>query len=478
MNRRQGFTLVEIAIVLVIFGLIATMVLPSLKNVVQRGKTSQARSRIQATRDALLGYAQENWKLPSDLSFAGDPQDTWGHPLAYQPASELITTTNACSLSTTGRSLLLPDGPVTDIAFVLQSRGEDTTPNVDLSASPIDITNPNDDHLLWVTLDHLQTLICQDRARGSSTPAGALVTWDDILNNTQTVSSGPGLGANVTGNSIILGVSPGASPGFSYGCAWYSGNRNSSSGTPVCTQGNCTLGKGLRAYFTFRVEKIGSTLADGFTFAVVSAMNNAHASCGGKGSALGYASTFHSGGDDGVSPFVLPPKVGVEFDFYTSGFYQDPSGHQDHLGIVYWGNNTGTTDLGRGKDDLRHNFGPTDGGPSNPNWVRTSNHTYFDETGTVTYPVRMEVLRNATAGTVTTHVWFGCVDCADLTVSGLAGPLPPQQRFGAAEYFNHTATLNATDNPLFNQVLVGWTEGTGGLRQRVTLTNASFFFPE
>jgi prepilin-type N-terminal cleavage/methylation domain-containing protein len=478
--RRVGFTLVELAIVLVIFGLIASLVLPSLKSAVVRGKTSQARATLQATRDAVLGYGQEHWKLPGNLSFAGTPQDPWLQQVQYRSAPELIATTNACTLNATSLALSTTGGPVSNMAFLLQSAGEDRTLDANITTNPVDVSSPNDDLLLWVSLEHLKTLICPDRAGGTGGgDPGAQATWSDILTNTNVVKSGPGnLGAQVTPTSIVLGVPNGTSPGSSYGCVWYTGNLNSTSNQPVCTGGNCTLGKGLRAYFTFTVQNVGGTLADGFTFAIISAQTNSHASCGGRGSALGYASTFIQPGDDGVPPFVLPPKAGVEFDFYTSGSYQDPGSHQDHLGIVYWGNHTGTTDLARGQDDLRHNFGPTDGGPSNPNWVKSSNQTYFDETGTVVYPVRIEMVRNATAGTLTTHVWFGCGGCGDLTISGLNGPVPPGQRYGAAEYFNHTATFNATWNPLLDKILLGWTEGTGTSRQRVTLTNASFFFPE
>jgi len=38
--------------------------------------------------------------------------------------------------------------------------------------------------------------------------------------------------------------------------------------------------------------------------------------------------------------------------------------------------------------------------------------------------------------------------------------------------------MNAPWNALMDNVLLGWTEGTGSYRQRVTLKSAQFFFPE
>jgi len=38
-------------------------------------------------------------------------------------------------------------------------------------------------------------------------------------------------------------------------------------------------------------------------------------------------------------------------------------------------------------------------------------------------------------------------------------------------------TLNSTWNPMFDNVMFGWTEGTGANHQIVTITNATFFFP-
>ncbi|MBZ4648689.1 MAG: uncharacterized protein JG760_940 [Desulfomicrobiaceae bacterium] len=478
MKIRRGFTLVELAIVLVVLGLIAAMVMPTLKSGILRGKMSEARATLQAVRDGVIGVAQANSRiLPATLAPLGAPKDPWGNAIRYRRDPNL--TGDVCAANATSGTFVSPEGQtIADVAFVVASSGPDFQEDAALNAST-DARQADDDLILAVTLPHLKTILCADRAGSGAQTPGALATWEHILTHTTAVASGPNnVGAKITSNSIVLGIPNGTTPAFSYGCVWYTGNLNATSGTPVCTSGKCTLGKGLRAYFTFTVEKVGNPLADGFTFAVVSAATNSHQSCGGKGSALGYASTFNQPGDNGVSPFVLPPKMAVEFDFYTSGAFGDPKSHRDHLGIAYWGNNTGSSDLDRGKDDLKHNFTPSDGSPPHPNYVRSSNQTYFDETGTVTYPVRVEILRNATSGNYTTHVWFNCAGCSDLTASGLDGGVAPEHRYAASEYFRHSTTMNATWNALMDNVLLGWTEGTGGARQRVTLKSAQFFFPE
>jgi len=346
MKIRRGFTLVELAIVLVVLGLIAAMVVPTLKSGILRGKMSEARATLQAVRDGVIGVAQANSRiLPATLAPLGAPKDPWGNAIRYRRDPGL--TGDVCAANATSGTFVSPEGQtIADVAFVVASSGPDFQEDAALNAST-DARQADDDLILAVTLPHLKTILCADRAKGAQTP-GALATWNDILLHT----SGPNnVGANITSNSIVLGIPSGTNTtSFTYGCVWYTGNLNATSGAAVCTSGNCTLGKGLRAYFTFTVEKIGTTpLADGFTFAVVSAATNTHQSCGGKGSALGYASTFNQPGDDGVPPFVLPPKMAVEFDFYTSGGFNDPGSHLDHLGIAYWGNNTGSSDLDRAK---------------------------------------------------------------------------------------------------------------------------------
>lgn len=469
---RRGFTLIELAIVLVIFGLIATMLLPSLVTSVKRGKMTEARATLYAVRDGVIGYALANGNnLPTNLDPLGKPVDPWQNAINYTTLLPLgATICNATS--TTGIYTTPESQSVTNVAFVLSSNGPNSKPEVTLGT----LTNgsiDSDDLLQYVTLPHLKTLLCDAPTGNGPNVGGEPVTWPDFIINSSKVGSGSNIGAviNTASNTISLG-NPNGQSEHSYGCVWYAGSKP----TGVCQQGKCDFGKGLRAYFTFTVRKVGATLADGFTFAVISAQNNEPQSCGGYGSALGYAATGINVDDNGVLPFVLPPKIGVEFDFYSST--TDPGSNLDHLGILYWGSNIGATDLARGADDFWHNQNPADDSPRVPQYVRTTSQNYFDETGTVHYPVRLEIVRNASTRTYVTHVWFNCVACDDLSQSRLGEKVPANQLYAASEYLTNNATLSESWHAQFDKIMFGWTQGTGGSRQDVTIKNATFFFPQ
>ncbi|MBU1706012.1 type II secretion system GspH family protein, partial [Patescibacteria group bacterium] len=113
LKEKKGFTLVELAIVLVIIGLIlgigAGMVGPLMK----RAKTIETNDIVNAAVDSIVGYALVNKKLPqwTDLNDANiaatefhyslrNYKDAWGTPLFYAYDNNLFTT-NICTRPTT-----------------------------------------------------------------------------------------------------------------------------------------------------------------------------------------------------------------------------------------------------------------------------------------------------------------------------------------------------------------------------------------
>ena len=115
----------------------------------------------------------------------------------------------------------------------------------------------------------------------------------------------------LTLGSADINSNYGASAAQLFACAW----------TPEIHAGN----SGFRSYFRFRIKRVG----EGFTFAVIDGDRNPPPTppavdvCGASRQHLGYS------GDNGITPYILPPKLAIEFDFSrncNSG-YIDANGH-------------------------------------------------------------------------------------------------------------------------------------------------------
>ncbi|SFJ98973.1 prepilin-type N-terminal cleavage/methylation domain-containing protein [Desulfomicrobium apsheronum] len=480
MKRHPGFTLIEMAIVLAIIGLMATLLLPGLLATSQRDRMSEARATLSAVRDEIIGYAMANkHQIPPDLDTLGKPVDPWKQPIAYAPAANLVTDSehDICTANSTANTFTTSEEQqLEDIAFVIASSGQDNRAEV-LPGMTTNATAKGDDLVHYVTLQHLKTLMCTP-LRHVDDNAGTEITMEDFTapGDYSVVSSEPEIGASVDedAKTITLGV-PRRHPDLqSYGCIWYTGTTDDG----VCVDGNCSFGGEFRAYFEFSVANISNTVDDGFTFSLISAHSNSPDSCGGYGPAIGYASTSfrNKGFDDGVAPFVLPPKIGVEIDFSSTKDNNDPTGECNsygchHLGILYWGSNEGKTDLVRGQDDCKHKLEPNPPDPDVPDYDLLNEKLEFR--GTRIYPVRVEITRADRAdgdGDYTVHAWFDCTDCEDLGKSLTGTPV------NAARYAADAVQFPRQWHDRFDSVMFGWTQGTGHPAQEVIVNDARFRF--
>jgi len=135
----KGFTLIEMAIVLVIVGLLVGMGAGLMGPLVKRAKYNESKGMVEATKEALFGYTINNGFLPPEtlpdpFGIAGArSRDVWGKNFIYIAADNLEgNTRHLCNETSTGLMIQLcpdaacttPTGTISDVAFIVISGGE------------------------------------------------------------------------------------------------------------------------------------------------------------------------------------------------------------------------------------------------------------------------------------------------------------------------------------------------------------------
>jgi len=119
-----GFTLVELAIVLVIVGLLIGMGASLIGPLTRRAKLNETRNTVKEVYETISGFATANKRLPALLTdLSAKTRDSYNNILLYYPAPGL-TASNLCT--TQGTYLTLNDmgSNKTNVAFVILSQGE------------------------------------------------------------------------------------------------------------------------------------------------------------------------------------------------------------------------------------------------------------------------------------------------------------------------------------------------------------------
>lgn len=193
-----GFTLVEIAVVLVIVGLILGTLAPAMMAIIKKDKLKAGRQVVQLARDEVVGYAMINGgRLPA-LSNIAHRTDPWGSQLFLINAPSLAGT-DVCSVNATGMSLIIysPTGgggscttgsTVQDIASVLGSKGPDYNRQISALTSgqvgildygctgdlypadngPASANRPFDDIYEYISLGELKARLCQPASNSTA----------------------------------------------------------------------------------------------------------------------------------------------------------------------------------------------------------------------------------------------------------------------------------------------------------------------
>ena len=74
-RRLQGFTLIEIAIVMLIITLLLTGLVPTISSQIEQRQTNDTRKQLDEIQQALLGYAVINGRLPCPASSSTNGQE-------------------------------------------------------------------------------------------------------------------------------------------------------------------------------------------------------------------------------------------------------------------------------------------------------------------------------------------------------------------------------------------------------------------
>ncbi len=97
-KKQSGFTLIEIMVVVVIIGMLATIVLPKVLNRQDQAFIAKAKSDVRALSSSIKMFKLDNFKYPNslnELTTGGSsgkgyldvlPKDPWGNEYQYSSA--------------------------------------------------------------------------------------------------------------------------------------------------------------------------------------------------------------------------------------------------------------------------------------------------------------------------------------------------------------------------------------------------------
>ncbi len=182
---QKGFTLIELAIVLIIVGLLVGLGSGMVAVLSSAVKVRESRETLDANVQAVNSWASANSRIPHALSGFGNfssvaksRQDSWGRDFIYLYDANLATTPPTKDTICGRRSTTLtvqsadPAATISNIAFVVISKSDDATLQTTASDAAITISRSavgtvnldanNSDIVRWVTLDELRSKVgCQ-----------------------------------------------------------------------------------------------------------------------------------------------------------------------------------------------------------------------------------------------------------------------------------------------------------------------------
>ncbi len=136
MRHRRGFTLIELAIIMVILGILVGMGAGLVGLLIKRAKYSESRERVKENVEAIVGYALTHGHLPgtsSEIQKAMKSfRDSYNKKLMYVFSDNLIDSGSICNATTNATNIEIKwnctdascsshEGRIQDVAFLIIS---------------------------------------------------------------------------------------------------------------------------------------------------------------------------------------------------------------------------------------------------------------------------------------------------------------------------------------------------------------------
>lgn len=222
-SGKRGLTLIEMAIVLVIIGLLVSVGAALIGPLTKRAKLTETREIVKNAYESILGFAISNKRLPNQLSDLGiKSTDAYLNNLIYFKAfADTPPMYNLCTSVGTYMTVNDQGTNKTNVAFLIFSAGENRA-NDTGSASPFTIQIPGvsgyDDVVLYIDIDTLRQKVCNvlrivteslpTATEETAYPTSTLEATDGTTPYTWSIASGalpPGL-ALTPGTGVISGT--------------------------------------------------------------------------------------------------------------------------------------------------------------------------------------------------------------------------------------------------------------------------------
>ncbi|MGC9046410.1 MAG: prepilin-type N-terminal cleavage/methylation domain-containing protein [Thermodesulfovibrio sp.] len=192
LQSKKGLTLVEVAIVLVILGLLVGLGASLIGPLTKRAKLTETRDIVNAATESVIGFTAKNNRLPTSTEFpqvVRNPNDSWGKGLVYFVDSALTNPPSnpaegICGRKTTNVIVCTDancNNQIQNVAFIVVSGGPNynvqtgpltnspcppgktcyrvypqDTPNIDDYSGDFTRQQEYDDIVKWVSLDELR----------------------------------------------------------------------------------------------------------------------------------------------------------------------------------------------------------------------------------------------------------------------------------------------------------------------------------